>query len=121
MLFIVHEDAAPYGKEQSVNVLQWGPLLTRGSDMESRFVHHNYIHKEGSPAETAQRAWGKFWEEVDLMLEGCGTDGEPFAKDEDGTVWKFVFTFSLNTVCQITDGPCFSASTAPQQIAGKSG
>ena len=55
--FIVHEDAAPYGKKRSVNVLQWGPLLTKGSDIESRFVHHNYIHKEGTPAETARRAW----------------------------------------------------------------
>ena len=34
---IVHEDAAPYGKKRSVNVLQWDPLLVRGSDIESRF------------------------------------------------------------------------------------
>ena len=37
---VVHEDAAPYGKKRSVNVLQWGPLLVKGSDIESRFVHH---------------------------------------------------------------------------------
>ena len=47
---VAHEDAAPYGKKRSVDVLQWGPLLARGSDMESRFVHHGYISNEESAA-----------------------------------------------------------------------
>ena len=90
---VVHEDAAPYGKKRSVNVVQWGPLLIKGSDIESRFIHHGYISKQGDPAETARRAWGKFWEEVDQMAEGVDQDGIPFARDDDGTVWKFEFTF----------------------------
>ena len=94
--FIVHEDAAPYGKKSSVNVLQWGPLLTHGSDIESRFVHHNYIAKKGAPAETARKAWNIFWKEVEHMAHGCDIYGNRFARDEDGTVWKFIFTFSLS-------------------------
>ena len=43
--FVAHEDAAPFSKKLSVNLLQWGPLLVRGSDIESRFVHHAYISK----------------------------------------------------------------------------
>ena len=94
--FIVHEDAAPYGKKSSVNVLQWGPLHTHGSDIESRFVHHNYIAKKGAPAETARKAWSVFWKEVEHMADGCDIYGNPLAREEDGTVWKFVFTFSLS-------------------------
>ena len=67
---VVHEDAAPYGKKRSVNVLQWGPLLVRGSDIELRFVHHGYIAKQGDSADTAQRAWSNFWEDVDRLAEG---------------------------------------------------
>ena len=92
---VVHEDAAPYGKKRSVLVLQWGPLLVRGSDLESRVLSHGYINKQGDPAETARVAWGKFWDAIDEMAEGTDQDG-PIAKDGDGTVWKFVFTFCEN-------------------------
>ena len=77
-------------------VLQWGPLFTHGSDIESRFIHHGYISKKGDPAETARRGWAKFWEEVDNMAEGLDENGTPFAKYIDGTSWKFVFTFCEN-------------------------
>ena len=75
-----------------MNVLQWGPLFYHGSDIESRFVHHGYISKDESP-ETADRAWALFWADVDRLVEGCDEYGNPFAKDADGTVWKFVFLF----------------------------
>ena len=52
---VVHEDAAPYQKKRSVNVLQWGPLFYHGSDIESRYVHHGYISQEKS-AGTARKA-----------------------------------------------------------------
>ena len=67
---VIHEDAAPYGKKRSVHVFQWPPLLINGSDIESRYVHHGYISKAGEPAETARRAWERFWEEADLMIDG---------------------------------------------------
>ena len=93
---MIHEDAAPYGKKRSVNVLQWGPLMVKGSDIESRFVHHGYISKQGDSAETARRAWGKFWDDVEQLAEGYDQNGIPFAEDLDGTIWKFVFTFCEN-------------------------
>ena len=72
---VVHEDSAPYGKKRSVNVLQWGPLIVRGTDIESRFVHHGYISKAGTPAESAQAAWSKFWADVGRMAEGKDQHG----------------------------------------------
>ena len=54
---IVHEDAAPYGKKRGVQLLQWGPLIYQGSDIESRFVAHGYIAKEGDTADTARKGW----------------------------------------------------------------
>ena len=79
-----------------MNVLQWGPLLTHGNDIESRFVHHSHIAKHGDPAETARRAWAKFWDGADRMAYGLDQDGIPFAKDADGTIWKFVLMFAEN-------------------------
>ena len=79
-----------------MNVLQWGPLLVRGSDIESRFVHHGYIAKDGDSVETARQAWLKCWEDVGPLAEGYDQNGIEFAKDADGTVWKFVFTFCEN-------------------------
>ena len=94
---MVHEDAAPYAKKgRSVNALQWGPLLVSASDLESRFIHHGYTAKKGDPAETARRAWSKFWEDVDHIAEGKDHDGLFVAQDGDGTIWKFVFTFCEN-------------------------
>ena len=66
---VIHEDAAPYGKKRSVNVLQWGPLFVNGSDIESRFIHHGYISKQAEPAEIGRPPWEKFWEEVEYMVE----------------------------------------------------
>ena len=79
-----------------MNVLQWGPLFVNGSDIESRFVHHGYIDKHGDPAKSAQKAWGHFWEEVEYMAEGNDRLGQPVAKDDDGTMLKFVFLFCEN-------------------------
>ena len=93
---VVHEDAAPFQKKKSVKVLQWGPLFINGSDLESRFVHHGYIDKHGDPAESARRAWDKFWEEVEYMAEGHDRLHQPIAKDGDGTIWKFIFMFCEN-------------------------
>ena len=76
---VVHEDAAPYQKKRSVNVLQWGPLFYHGSDIESRFVHHAYINKEESAA-AASRAWSLFWEDVDRLDEGYDEHGDPYCK-----------------------------------------
>ena len=58
-------------------------------------MSHGYINKHGDSAETARRAWGRFRDAIDEMAEGTDQDG-PIAKDEDGTVWKFVFTFCEN-------------------------
>ena len=94
--FIIHEDAAPYGKKQSVNLVQWGPLLKQSSDIESRFVHHAYVHKRGEMAATADVGWAKLWEQVDLMAKGVDGHGHPFAQDEDGNKWTFIFLFRLS-------------------------
>ena len=70
--------------------------LVSASDIESRFIHHGYTAKTGDPAETARRAWSKFWEDVDHIAEGKDHDGLFVAQDGDGTIWKFVFTFCEN-------------------------
>jgi len=93
---VIHEDAAPYGKKRSVSVLQWGPLITNGSDIESRFVHHGYIVQKPETPEIARPSWDRFWEDIDQMTEGKDKDGIPIAKDPDGTVWKFEFLFCEN-------------------------
>ena len=93
---IVHEDAAPYGKKRSVQLLQWGPLLYQGSDIESRFVAHGSIAKEGDTADTAWTGWELFFEDIDHLAEGNDQDGNPVAQYVDGTKWKFVFTFDQN-------------------------
>ena len=93
---VIHEDAAPYGKKRSVNVLQWGPLFVNGSDIESRFIHHGYIAKQAEPAEIGRPPWEKFWEEVEYIVGGRDRNGTPIAKDDDGTMWKFVFLFCEN-------------------------
>ena len=94
---IVHEDAAPFSKRKGVNVLQWGPLMVNGSDMESRFVYYNHIAKnKARPAATARRAWDEFWEDVGSMADGVDRFGAPIAQDEDGTKWCFIFTFAEN-------------------------
>ena len=92
---IIHEDAAPFSKRKGVNVLQWGPLMVNGSDIESRFVYYNYIAKDKTrPAATARRAWDEFWEGVGYMADGVDRFGAPIAQDDDGTRWCFIFTFA---------------------------
>ena len=92
---VIHEDAAPYGKKKSVMCFQWGPLITHGTDLESRFMAHCYI-KNNCSADTATKGWSLFWEEVDCMAEGRDHNGNYFAQDTDGTIWKFEFLFCQN-------------------------
>ena len=94
---IIHEDAAPYSKRKGVNVLQWGPLMVNGSDIESRFVYYNHIAKnKARPAATARRAWDEFWDDAGYMANGVDRFGAPIAQDDDGTKWCFIFTFAEN-------------------------
>ena len=79
-----------------MQLLQWGPLLYQGSDIESRFVAHGYVAKEGDTADTARKGWELFFEDVDRLAEGNDQDGTPVAQDEDGTKWKYVLTFNQN-------------------------
>ena len=89
---VIHEDAAPFQKKRSVNAVQFGPLLGNNSDIETRFVTHGYISKE-EQADTASKAWGPLWDDIDTMVEGEDQEGQYIAKEPDGTVWKFVFLF----------------------------
>ena len=66
-------------------------------------MHHNYISKQGEPAETAKRAWGRWWEEAERMTEGNDGSGSPFAKDHDGTVWKLIDLFNENDFAMDTE------------------
>ena len=95
---MIHEDAAPYGKHGQLMSFSWGPLFVNGSDIESRFIHHGYIKEKklAEPAEIGRPPWEKFWEEVEYMVEGRDRNGTPIAKDDDGTMWKFVFLFCEN-------------------------
>ena len=94
---IIHEDAAPYSKRKGVNVLQWGPLMVNGSDIESRFVYYSYIAKyKTRPAATARRAWDELWDDVGHMADGVDRLGAPVAQYDDGTRWCFIFAFAEN-------------------------
>ena len=76
---ITHIDAGPYSKRRSVKLFQWGPLLCRGCDYETRFVSFSWITKDPSRAHLPNLAWDEFRKSLDVLSRGVTEDGAPLA------------------------------------------
>ena len=82
---ITHVDAGPYSKRSSVKLFQWGPLLSRGNDYETRFVSFSWLTKDTSREDLPNKAWDAFIDSLNVLQRGCTDDGMALAPAGDGS------------------------------------
>ena len=98
---ILHEDAGPFSKRGSCNILQWGSLLGIGSDLDIRFpVFSHVVDKRASPQ--FDTVWELFYSDRDCLSVGM-LNGVPICKTDDGTIWKGTFLFGQTDLDQVCD------------------
>jgi hypothetical protein len=97
---VVHEDAGPYGKTQSVVEVSWSSLLGKGTDLQCKYVSFTYLKetKAELEAKLPNRAWHDFIDSLVLLRQGfhgpeSALSGMPVAQGPDGIVWEAVTLF----------------------------
>ena len=86
----LHEDAGPFSKGGSVNVISWSPLLAKGKELECKFIFCMYIKLAEQGA--AEEAWREFIIDLVSLAEGMMGIGEPIIGD-DGVNWSGIMLF----------------------------
>ena len=83
----LHEDAGPYAKKKSCNVITFFSLVGQGTELETHFLVMTELKKAGVPADKGDAAWQNFFKELELLEAGHDADGDSLAQDADGTIW----------------------------------
>ena len=83
--FCVHEDAGPFTKNKSVQLIQYGSLLGIGSDMEVRYIawagEKLLMHDEGN--DKGALAWETFFDDLLCLWKSESSDGRQILEDRD--------------------------------------
>ena len=58
---VLHEDAGPYSKNRSCDIVSWSSLTGRGSDLLTKYVHHTELKHSGLDRTSAQASWDAFF------------------------------------------------------------
>lgn len=83
---VLHEDAGPYGlgKGRSCSIVSWSVLTGRGSDVQTKFVHHTELKSTSNGLTSSQASWDRFFSDFDALAFGLDPEtGEPIAVDPD--------------------------------------
>ena len=71
----LHEDAGPFSKGGSVNIISWSSLLAKGKELAGKIVFGNYIKTaEQGPAEDG---WSEFIADLEALAAGMQGNGQP--------------------------------------------
>ena len=88
---VLHEDAGPYSKNRSCDIVSWSSLTGRGSDLMTKYVHHTELKHSGLDPTSAQASWDAFFQDFDSLAYGIDPEtGEHVVCATDGVPWRFV-------------------------------
>ena len=83
----LHEDAGPFSKTKSVNVVSWSPLLGSGAELEQKYLHHAEVKYKG--ASCCDAAWDDLFADLAAL-----------AQSFPGVDWEIVLLFGKGD-CEI--------------------
>ena len=89
----VHEDAGPVTKAQGVVCLSFSALLGTGGEKVSKFLCSSWIKTERGTDAGPNAVWRRIIRDFDDLVSGK-VGGEPVARDDDGTEWRFILLFA---------------------------
>ena len=100
---LLHDDAGQYTKQKSTSTLSWGPILSSGSELKTRYVHHAFAKpREGDEAVDASASWALFFSEMDTLAVGQFPDGSPVVLCPDaGYKWGCILLFGTQDCEQL--------------------
>ena len=103
---VLHQDAGPFSKRRSTMLVSWSSILGFGADITTKYSIFSYIKHAGMWVASGSGAWHLFLRDSENVEQGLDQHGQPFAKDDDSTIWKlcFIFTKSDGEVVHIVLG-----------------
>ena len=84
---VLHEDAGPFTKRKSTNIISWSPLLANVLDIRQKIGSFSYTKVAGMAPVCGAGAWGLFLKDFEALEFGV-VDGEAVCEDPDGTKWR---------------------------------
>ena len=100
----IHEDAGPFSKSKSCNLLQWYGLLGQGNDVQTRYYIFSILKVAGAPLDLSAPAWDILLADLDDLAAGSSSDtGEAFAPIDADRRWTLI--------------PCFGPSDLEAQVS----
>ena len=89
---VLHEDAGPFTKRKSTNIISWSPLLANVLDIRQKIGSFTYIKVAGMGHECGAGAWKLFLDDFEALESGV-VDGAAVCEDDDGTRWCQILLF----------------------------
>ena len=79
----LHEDAGPFSKRRSTNIINMGSLLGSGKDIEVRYQLCSYLKTTGDPYDSGAAGWEAIFDDLVYLATGIDEDGNAFACVDD--------------------------------------
>ena len=86
---VLHEDAGPYAKGYSMNIINFSALLARGPESQTKFAIASHIKTADDKPD--EESLSKFWSEVIADFDALANSDKLVAKDE--SKWRAVLMF----------------------------
>ena len=83
----VHEDAGPFSKRRSTNIINIGSVLGSGTDIECRYPIASYLKSAGDAVDSGLLGWEALFQDLSDLFHG------DIIIVVEGISWSFVLTF----------------------------
>ena len=90
----LHEDAGPYAKGKSTNIISWGSVTGDGRDFEQRFLFGSFISTGIANVDAAWQGWECLFDDLEFLKDGYDDNGDPILLI-DGIAWGGIFIFGF--------------------------
>ena len=109
----LHEDAGPFTKVKSTNIISWSSCLGKGKELSCKFVAFSHIKVAGVPASCTEEAWKVFNNNLACLAEGRHPEtGEYLATHSTGEPWSLIMILG----CPDNETLCFWGLPSYKQV-----
>ena len=88
----LHEDAGPFAKQSSCNLIQYSAVTAKGKDYETKLLYASFLKNTSQPASFGADAYEAFFDDMQQLATGYDKEGKPYASDGD-TVYALALSW----------------------------
>lgn len=91
---VVHEDAGPYSKRRSCDIIDYSSVRGEGKEIETKWVFGTFIKGKNHSDDESMMGWVLFLSDMTRLRVGYDEDGSPLLHDPLlGIDWKLILLF----------------------------